>query len=328
MSSHTHAMAGVAGKGGVTTAADRRNRILIYLGLACAIAVAPMFLYPVFVMKVMCFALFACSMNLLAGYAGLTSFGHAAFFGMGSYVSAYAARNWGVTPEISILLGGGIGLLLGVVFGWLAIRRPGMYFAMVTLALAQLVYFVCIQAPFTGGEDGIQQVPRGSLFGFLSLEDNMVLYWVVAAVFLAGFMFVQRVIHSPFGQILKATRENDARAISLGYQTNYYKWMLFTVSAFIAGIAGGTKAIVFGIATLTDVHFAMSGEAVLMTLLGGAGTILGPIAGAGLVISLQNYLAPFGDWVMIVQGSVFVFVVLVFKNGIIGEINARFKTRL
>ena len=299
---------------------------LVLLGL---IVVLPYVgIYPVFMMKVLCFALFACAFNLLIGYVGLMSFGHAAFFGMGSYVTAWTAKNWGLTPELAILLGGVTGAALGVVFGWLAIRRQGIYFAMITLALAQMVYFFCLQAPFTGGEDGIQQVPRGNLFGLFSLRSDMTMYWLVASIFVIFFLVIHRTVHSPFGQVLKAIRENEPRATSLGYRTDDYKLIAFVLSCFIAGIAGGTKSLVFGIATLTDVNYGMSGEVVLMTLLGGLGTIFGPVAGAAVIVGLENYLAQFGAWVTVTQGAIFVVCVLAFRRGIIGEIAALFKTSL
>ncbi len=299
---------------------------LVLLGL---IVVLPYVgIYPVFMMKVLCFALFACAFNLLIGYVGLMSFGHAAFFGMGSYVTAWTAKNWGLSPELAILMGGVTGAGLGVVFGWLAIRRQGIYFAMITLALAQMVYFFCLQAPFTGGEDGIQQVPRGTLFGLISLRPDMTMYWLVAAVFVICFLIIHRTVHSPFGQVLKAIRENEPRATSLGYRTDDYKLIAFVLSCFIAGIAGGTKSLVFGIATLTDVNYSMSGEVVLMTLLGGLGTIFGPVAGAAVIVGLENYLAQFGAWVTVTQGAIFVVCVLAFRRGIIGEIGGLFKTSL
>ena len=299
---------------------------LILIGLIVVLPFAG--IYPVFLMKVLCFALFACAFNLLIGYVGLMSFGHAAFFGMGSYVTAWTAKNWGLSPELAILVGGFTGAGLGVVFGWLAIRRQGIYFAMITLALAQMVFFFCLQAPFTGGEDGIQQVPRGNLFGFISLRPDMTMYWLVAAVFVLCFLAIHRTVHSPFGQVLKAIRENEPRATSLGYRTDDYKLIAFVLSCFIAGIAGGTKSLVFGIATLTDVNYSMSGEVVLMTLLGGLGTIYGPVAGAAVIVGLENYLAQFGAWVTVTQGAIFVVCVLAFRRGIIGEIGALFKTSL
>ena len=305
-----------------------RAQGIAFLIMVALIAVSPAVLYPVFLMKVLCFALFACAFNLLIGYVGLLSFGHAAFFGMGSYVSAWVAKNWGVSAEVAILAGGLAGGLLGVVLGWIAIRRQGLYFAMITLALAQMVYFFCLQAPFTGGEDGIQQVPRAPLLGVIPMQTDMAMYWLVTIVFLVGFLFIHRVVHSPFGQVLKGIRENEPRATSLGYRTDDYKLIAFILSTFLAGIAGGTKALVFGIATLTDVHSLMSGEVVLMTLVGGLGTIFGPVIGALLVTAMENYLAPFGAWVTVTQGAVFVLCILLFRRGIIGEIGAKLRISL
>ena len=296
--------------------------------MVALLAFTPSVLYPVFLMKVLCFAMFACAFNLLIGYVGLLSFGHAAFFGMGSYVTAWTAKNWGLSAELAILLGGVTGAGIGVVFGWLAIRRLGIYFAMITLALAQMVYFVCLEAPFTGGEDGIQQVPRAKLFGFISMQSDVAMYALVAGLFLFFFLLIHRIVHSPFGQVLKAVRENEPRATSLGYRTNDYKLIAFIISSFISGIAGGTKALVFGIATLTDVHFSMSGEVVLMVLLGGLGTVFGPVVGALVVTAMENYLAQFGAWVTVTQGAIFVVCVLAFRRGIIGEIGARLKLAL
>ena len=304
---------------------QKTSQLIAFFVLIALVIAAPSMLYPVFVMKVLCFALFACAFNLLIGYVGLLSFGHAAFFGLGAYVTAWTAKSWGLTPEIAILLGGVSGAALGTVFGWLAIRRQGLYFAMITLALAQMVYFFCVEAPFTGGEDGIQQVPRGKLFGVFSLANDISIYWLVAVIFLVGFFLLNRTIHSPFGQVLKAIRENEPRATSLGYRTDSYKLIAFILSTFIAGIAGGTKSLVFGIATLTDVHWSMSGEVVLMTLLGGLGTIFGPVMGALVVTTMENYLAPFGAWVTVTQGLIFIACVLAFRRGIVGEIGAKLK---
>ncbi len=290
--------------------------------LLAAIVSGPFLIYPVFLMKVLCFALFACAFNLLIGFVGLMSFGHAAYFGMGSYVTAWTAKTWHVSPEIAILLGGCAGAALGTVFGWLAIRRQGLYFAMITLALAQMNYFFCLQAPFTGGEDGIQQVPRGALFGLISLSPDLAMYAVVAVVFLIFFLLIHRIVHSPFGQVLKAIRENEPRAVSLGYRVDDYKLVAFILSTFIAGIAGGTKALVFGIATLTDVNYAMSGEVVLMALLGGLGTIFGPVVGASVIVWTESALSGAGSWVTVAQGVIFVACVLAFRRGIIGEIGA------
>jgi len=305
-----------------------RPQAIAFALMTIAVIAAPFILYPVFLMKVLCFALFACAFNLLIGYVGLLSFGHAAYFGMGGYAAGYAAKAWGVSPEIAILLGTLAGGLLGTAFGWLAIRRQGIYFAMITLALAQMNYFFCLQAPFTGGEDGIQQIPRGKLFGLISLQSDMAMYVVVAIIFLAGFLIIHRTIHSPFGQVLKAIRENEPRATSLGYRTDSYKLVAFIISCALAGAAGGTKSLVFGIATLTDVHYAMSGEIVLTTLLGGLGTVFGPVMGALVLTSMENYLAQAGAWVTVIQGCIFILCVLAFRRGIIGEIANKLKISL
>ena len=301
---------------------SRAQTVAFWIMIA-AILIAPAMLYPVFLMKVMCFAVFACAFNLLIGFVGLGSFGHAAFFGMGAYITAYTAKSWGWTPELAILGGAAVGGLLGLLFGWLAIRRQGIYFAMITLALAQMNYFFSTQAPFTGGEDGIQSVPRGNLFGLVSLRPDMAMYVLVAVVFVLVFLLIYRIVHSPFGQVLKAIRENEARATSLGYRVDDYKLMVFVLSAAIAGLAGGMKALVFGIATLTDVNYPMSGEVILMVLLGGMGTIFGPVVGAAILIALESYLAPFGAWVTVMQGLVFIVCVIAFRRGIVGEIAAR-----
>ncbi len=296
--------------------------------LVALIIAFPWVIYPVFLMKLLCFALFACAFNLLIGFVGLMSFGHAAYFGLGSYVSAWTAKTWGLTPEVAVLLGGLTGAALGLAFGWLAIRRQGIYFAMITLALAQMNYFFCLQAPFTGGEDGIQQVPRGAVFGLFSLRGDMAMYTFTAVVFMLCFLLIHRIVHSPFGQILKAIRENEPRATSLGYRTDDYKLIAFVLSTFIAGIAGGTKALVFGIATLTDVNYAMSGEVVLMNLLGGMGTIFGPVVGAGIIVWTESALSGFGSLVTVAQGFIFVICVLAFRRGIVGEIAARLRVTL
>jgi branched-chain amino acid transport system permease protein len=316
----------------VTTASatpSGRSRALVATGvMAALLAVAPWAgIYPVFLMKALCFALFACAFNLLIGFGGLLSFGHAMFLGMAGYVCAHAAKEWGFPPELAILTGTAAAALLGVVAGLLAIRRQGIYFAMITLALAQMVYFFCLQAPFTHGEDGIQSVPRGHLFGVLDLSGTLTMYYVVLVIFLAGFLFIYRVVHSPFGQVLKAIRENEPRAISLGYDADRYKLASFVLSATLAGLAGATKAIVFQLASLTDVHWTMSGEVVLMTLLGGMGTIFGPVIGAFVIIGLENYLAAFGQWVTVITGAIFVACVLAFRRGIVGEIGAWFARR-
>ena len=299
---------------------DLRAQRMVFLAMVAFLLVAPTFIYPVFMMKVMCFALFACAFNLLLGFGGLLSFGHAMFLGSAGYASAHAAKVWGLTPELAILFGIAVALVLGLVAGLLAIRRQGIYFAMITLALAQMVFFFALQAPFTGGEDGIQAVPRGMLFGVVDLSQPLAMYAVVLVVFLSGFLLIYRVVHSPFGQVLKAIRENENRAISLGYDTDRYKLMAFVLSAGLAGAAGATKALVFQLASLTDVYWTMSGEVVLMTLVGGLGTIFGPIAGAAIIITMQNYLAHLGAWVTVVQGTIFVICVLAFRRGIVGEI--------
>ena len=296
--------------------------------MVAALVIAPVVVYPVFMMKVMCFALFACAFNLLIGFGGLLSFGHAMFLGAAGYASAHAAKVWGLTPELAILFGTACAGVLGYVAGLLAIRRQGIYFAMITLALAQMVFFFSLQAKFTGGEDGIQAVPRGHLFGLVDLGNVYAMYAVVLVVFLFGFGVVYRAIHSPFGQVLKAIRENEARAISLGYDTDKFKHLAFVLSATLAGLAGATKAIVFQLASLTDVHWSMSGEVVLMTLLGGMGTVFGPVVGAAVIISMQNYLAQLGAWVTIVQGVIFVVCVLAFRRGIVGELGAWLKKSL
>ena len=288
--------------------------------------VAPFLFYPVFLMKALCFALFACAFNLLIGYVGLLSFGHAAFLGSAGYATAHAARVWGIPPELAILFGTAVAGLLGLAIGALAIRRQGIYFAMITLALAQMIYFFSLQSRFTGGEDGIQSVPRGRLFGLLDLQNTLTMYFVVLGIFLGGFLLIYRTIHSPMGQVLKAIRENEPRALSLGYEPDHYKLIAFVLSATLSGLAGGTKAIVFQLASLTDVHWTMSGEVVLMTLLGGLGTVYGPVVGAFILISLENYLVQLGAWVTVVQGAIFVVCVLVFRRGVVGELEALLKS--
>ena len=312
-----------AARTGMTTV-----QIAVFAALLVVLVALPFVVYPVFAMKIMCFALFAAAFNLLLGFGGLLSFGHAAYFGGASYVAAHAAKVWGLSPELSVLCGTGAAALLGLGIGALAIRRQGIYFAMVTLAFAQMVYFIALQAPFTGGEDGIQSVPRGRLFGLIPLEDNVSLYFFVLAVTFAGILFLFRIVHSPFGQVLKAIRENEPRAISLGYDVNRYKLTVFTLSATFAGLAGALKALVFQLASLTDVHWSMSGEVVLMTLLGGMGTIFGPLVGAALVVTMQNTLATWGAWVTVIQGAIFVTGVLLFRQGIVGVISRWLKTPL
>ncbi|MBM3732787.1 MAG: branched-chain amino acid ABC transporter permease [Acidimicrobiia bacterium] len=297
-------------------------RLLSYFALLVLALVAPAAVYPVFLMKALCFALFAAAFNLLLGYVGLLSFGHAAFFGFAAYITGHTAKVWGWSPEIAILAGAAAAAALGIVFGWLAIRRQGIYFAMITLALAQMLYFFCVQAPFTHGEDGIQAIPRGRLLGLIDLNDTLTMYYFVLAVFVAGFLLIQRAIHSPFGQVLKAIRENESRAVSLGYSVDRYKLTAFVLSATLSGVAGSLMTLVFKFATLNSVHWHMSGDVVLMTLLGGVGTVLGPVVGAFLVAALQQYLAQLGAWVTIVQGFIFFVCVLLFRRGIVGEINA------
>ena len=299
---------------------DTGYQRIAFVLMVAIFALLPLVAYPVFLMKVMCFALFACAFNLLIGFGGLLSFGHAMFLGTAGYVSAHAAKVWGLSPELAILFATGCAALLGLVTGLLAIRRQGIYFAMITLALAQMVYFFYLQAPFTGGEDGIQGVPRGKLFGLLDLGSAAGMYPLVMAIFLGGFLIIWRTVNSPFGQILKAIRENEARATSLGYDVDRYKLLAFVLSATLSGLAGATKALVFQLASLTDVYWTMSGEVVLMTLLGGLGTLFGPVVGAAIIITMQNYLAQIGAWVTVVQGAIFVICVMAFRRGVVGEI--------
>ena len=299
-----------------------------FLIMLAVLVIAPIWIYPIFLMKVMCFALFASAFNLLLGFGGLLSFGHAMFLGSAGYASAHAAKVWGFQPELCVLFGTLCSAVLALVVGSLAIRRQGIYFAMITLALSQMVFFFCLQIPFTGGEDGIQAVPRGLLFGQIDLSDNLYMYVFVLTIFLFGFLLIWRVVHSPFGQILKAIRENQDRATSLGYDTDLYKLIAFVISGVLAGMAGSTKALVFQLASLTDVHWTMSGEVVLMTLVGGMGTLFGPVMGAAIIVTMQNYLAQLGAWVTIVQGVIFVICVLAFRRGVIGEIAAKIKKNL
>jgi branched-chain amino acid transport system permease protein len=295
-------------------------RPVVVLGLLGLGVVAPFLIYPVFVMQALCFAIYASAFNLLFGYTGLLSFGHAAFFGFAAYVTGHSVKVIGLTPEIGILLGGLTGAALGAVIGGIAIRRQGIYFAMITFALAEVVYFVCLQAPFTGGEDGLQSVPRGHLVGLIDLDQPLTMYYFVLIEFVVCVLFIRRVVSSPFGQVLTGIRENETRAISLGYRTSRYKLLAFVLSAGLSGIAAGTKTIVMQFASLSDVHWHRSGEVVLMTLLGGLGTVFGPVVGAFILISLENYLATLGAWVTIVQGAIFVVCVLVFRRGVVGEL--------
>ncbi|CDX20110.1 Inner-membrane translocator [Mesorhizobium plurifarium] len=307
-------------------ASVRLERALVALGIV-ALITAPFVIYPIFVMKMLCFALFACAFNLLLGYTGLLSFGHAAFFGGAAYFCAYAVKAWGWPPEAGILLGTAGAALMGLVMGFLAIRRQGIYFAMITLALAQMFYFFCVQASFTEGEDGIQGVARGTLFGVIDLNAPMTMYFFVLAIYLLGIFAIWRIVNSPFGMILRSIRENENRAISLGYSVGRYKLAAFVMSAALAGLAGATKAIVFQFATLTDVTWQMSGEVILMTLLGGIGTMVGPVVGAGLVVGLENTLATSGFPVTIATGLIFMVCVLIFRRGIVGEIYVRWLGR-
>jgi branched-chain amino acid transport system permease protein len=307
---------------------ERRDYAIAGALMLALIAAAPFFAYPFFVMEMLCIALFACAFNLLIGYVGLLSFGHAAYFGSAGYITAHVVKVWGVDPLLGILMGTLVAAALGAAFGWLAIRRQGIYFAMVTLALAQMVYFVALQARFTGGEDGIQAVPRGHLFGLIDLGNSFAMYYFVLAVFLVGFAVIYRTIHSPFGQVLKAIRENEPRAISLGYKTDQYKLLAFIISGTLAGFAGSLKVFVAQNASLTDVHWSMSGEIVLMTLVGGLGTVFGPVVGAFVIIAMQQYLASFGQWVTVIQGVIFVACVLTFRRGLIGEIAHFFRISL
>jgi branched-chain amino acid transport system permease protein len=304
------------------------QHLIAFAIMTSALVIAPFFVYPVFLMKALCFALFACAFNLLIGYVGLLSFGHAVFLGSAGYAAAHSAKVWGLPPELAIVLGTAAATVLGVVIGALAIRSKGIYFANITLAFAQMAYFFSLQAPFTGGEDGIQSVPRGTLLGMLDLKDTLTLYFVVLGIFLLGFLLIFRAIHSPFGQVLKAIRENETRAVSLGYRAEQFKLLAFVLSATFAGLAGATKALVFQLASLTDVHWTMSGEVVLMTLLGGLGTVFGPVVGAFIVVTLENYLAQLGAWVTVVQGVIFVVCVLTFRRGVVGELGRLLRTSL
>jgi branched-chain amino acid transport system permease protein len=299
---------------------SNRHQGIAFVVMAAIFAIGPLVVYPIFLMKVMCFALFACAFNLLIGFGGLLSFGHAMFLGTAGYAAAHSAKVWGFTPELSLLFATLCATGLAVVTGMLAIRRQGIYFAMITLALSQMVFFFYLQSPFTGGEDGIQGVPRGKLFGVIDLSDNLPMYLFVLTIFLSGFGLIWRIVHSPFGQVLKAIRENEQRALSLGYDTDHYKLVAFILSGTVAGVAGATKSMVFQLASLTDVHWSMSGEVVLMTLVGGLGTLFGPVFGAAVIVTMQNYLAQLGAWVTIVQGIIFVICVLAFRRGVIGEI--------
>lgn len=303
--------------------ASRQGKTL-WLVVFAFLLVAPLVgLYPVFLMNALCFAIFACAFNLLLGYTGLLSFGHAAFMGSAAYITGWLVRSAGWPPEAGVLFGTLTASILGLLVGLVAIRRQGIYFAMVTLAMAQMIYFICLQAPFTGGEDGLQGVPRGKLLGLLSLDNDTAMYFVVLTVFVGVFLGVMRIVHSPYGQVLKAIRENEPRAISLGYDVDRYKLLAFVLSTTIAGLAGSVKTLVLGFATLSDVHWSLSGEVVLMTLLGGMGTFAGPVVGAFTIVGLQNFLADrVGSWVTVIIGAIFVFCVIAFRKGIVGELLA------
>ncbi|HAO41593.1 MAG: branched-chain amino acid transport system permease protein [Afipia broomeae] len=305
------------------------DEMIAFVIMTLLLAVVPLTgLYPYFVMQALCFALFACAFNLLIGYGGLLSFGHAMFLGTAGYVTAHALKVWGVSPEIGIILGVVASAALSVVTGLIAIRRQGIYFAMITLALSQLLFFIYLQTPFTHGEDGIQGIPQGMMFGVFDLSKPTTLYYVVLAIFLLGFLVIYRAINSPFGEVLKSIRENEQRAISLGYKTDQYKLLAFILSGTLAGLAGAVKVFVAQNASLTDVHWTMSGEVVLMTLVGGLGTVFGPVVGAFVIIAMQQYLAGFGQWVTVIQGAIFVICVLTFRRGVVGEIAHYFKRSL
>jgi len=305
-----------------------RSEYTVFAVMVGLLVLAPFVAYPVLLMKGLCLALFGCAFNLLIGYVGLLSFGHAMFLGGAAYAAAHAAKVWALPPELAILFGTAVAAGLGLVVGWLAIRRQGIYFAMITLGLAQMIYFFCLQAKFTHGEDGIQGVPRGKLLGFLDLDNTMAMYAFVLVVFLIGFMIIYRVIHSPFGAVLTAIRENEPRATSLGYNTDHYKLIAFVLSAALAGTAGATKALVFQLASLSDVHWTMSGEVVLMTLIGGLGRFTGPVIGAFVIVALEKIFAGSGGWVTVAQGIVFVLCVLLFRQGIMGKLSTALKRPL
>jgi branched-chain amino acid transport system permease protein len=310
----------------MTTAADKLSQYSkagLWLGFAILLAAPFIGLYPIFMMTALCFAIFACAFNLLLGFTGLLSFGHAAYLGAAAYTTGWLVRSAHLSPELGVLAGTAIAGLCGLAIGLIAIRRQGIYFAMVTLAMAQMIYFVFLQAPFTGGEDGLQGVPRGKLFGLIPLDNDKVMYYVVLAVFVAVFLFIIRIVHSPYGQVLKAIRENEPRAVSLGYDVDRYKLLAFVLSTTLAGLAGSMKTVAVGFATLTDAHWSLSGEVVLMTLLGGMGTFAGPVIGAFTIIGLQNFLADrVGSWINVIIGVIFVVCVVAFRKGFVGELIA------
>ena len=308
-------------------ALHRRTNIALLAATLAALAIAPFAVYPMFLMKLMCFALLAASVNLLVGYVGLLSFGHAMFYGTAGYITAHAVKVWGWDGMAGILAGVATAALVGLVTGLLAIRRQGIYFSMITLAFAQLVYFIALRMPFTGGEDGIQEIPRPMVLGLFSLQNTLVLYYFVAALIVFGFWLIYRVVHSPFGQILRAIRDNEPRAQSLGYRVNRYKLLAFVLSAGLAGLAGSLKVLVFQLASLTDVHWATSGEALLICIVGGMHTLLGPVVGSIVIVSMENYLASFAEWVLIIQGVVFVLVVMLFRKGIVGQFHSHLAAR-
>ncbi|MBR0827923.1 branched-chain amino acid ABC transporter permease [Bradyrhizobium manausense] len=306
-----------------------RDEMIVFVAMTLLLASVPFTgIYPFFVMQALCFALLACAFNLLIGYGGLLSFGHAMFLGTAGYCSAHALKVWGLPPELGILVGVAAAFVLSIVTGYVSIRRQGIYFSMITLALSQLLYFIYLQAPFTHGEDGIQGIPQGRMFGVLDLSKPTILYYVVLVGFLGGFLLIYRIINSPFGEVLKSIRENEQRAISLGYRTDQYKFLAFILSGTLAGFAGSLKVFVAQNASLTDVHWSMSGEVVLMTLVGGLGTIFGPVVGAFVIIAMQQYLASFGQWVTVIQGAIFVICVLTFRRGVVGEIAHYFRRSL
>jgi branched-chain amino acid transport system permease protein len=316
----------------MTTAADealsRYSRLGLWTGFAILLAAPFIGLYPIFMMTALCFAIFACAFNLLLGFTGLLSFGHAAYLGAAAYATGWLVKSAHLSPELGVLGGTLVAGLCGLVIGLIAIRRQGIYFAMVTLAMAQMIYFVFLQAPFTGGEDGLQGVPRGRLLGLIPLDDDRVMYYVVLAVFVAVFLFILRIVHSPYGQVLKAIRENEPRAVSLGYDVDRYKLLAFVLSTGLAGLAGSMKVVAVGFATLTDAHWALSGEVVLMTLLGGMGTFAGPVIGAFTIIGLQNFLADqVGSWINVIIGAIFVVCVVAFRKGFVGELIAWLQRR-
>ncbi|RTL74753.1 MAG: branched-chain amino acid ABC transporter permease [Bradyrhizobiaceae bacterium] len=305
------------------------DEIVGFIVMAVLLVAVPLTgIYPYFVMQALCFSLFACAFNLLIGYSGLLSFGHSMFLGTAGYFTAYALKSWGMSPAVGVLIGVFAAAVLSVITGAIAIRRQGIYFAMITLALSQLMFFIYLRAPFTGGEDGIQGIPQGMLFGIFDLSHTNTLYYFILTVFLLAFLLIHRIVNSPFGEVLKSIRENEPRAISLGYKVDQYKLMAFILSGTLAGLAGSLKMFVTQNASLTDVHWTMSGEVVLMTLVGGLGTSFGPIVGAFIIVAMQQYLASFGQWVMVMQGAVFIICVLTFRRGIVGEIAHYFKRSL